>query len=136
MPARRIDVFFYGLFMDAALLRTKGVYPTDIRPASLKDFALRIGARATLVRKRGACAYGMLMELTYAEIGHLYSEKSVSAYRPEAVCAEAVDGSRVAALCFTLPEPDRKEANPEYTSKLRDLALRLKLPPDYIEKIR
>jgi hypothetical protein len=44
-----IGVFFYGLFMDADLLRARGAVPTDVQHASIRGFSLRIGARATLV---------------------------------------------------------------------------------------
>ena len=136
MVSRRIEVFFYGLFMDADLLRTKGADPVKIRPACVPGFALRIGQRATLVRNPGARAYGMLMELTHTEIERLYSETSVSTYRPEAVLSELADGSRVPALCFNLiVPPGPEEANSEYAAKLRDLARRLGFPSDYVESI-
>lgn len=137
MGARRIEVFFYGLFMDVDLLRTKGVYPTNIRPASVPGFALRIGQRATLLRNPNGLAHGILMELTHAEIDQLYAEPTVQAYRPEAVLCELNDGSRIPALCFNLIEPPRpEEANSEYAAKLRGLATRLGLPSDYVNDIR
>lgn len=137
MAPRRIAVFFYGLFMDADLLRAKGAEPVKIRPASVPGFALRIGQRATLLPHPGARAYGMLMELTHAEIERLYSEASVSVYRPEAVLTELADGSRVPALCFNLiVPPGPEEANAEYAAKLRDLARRLGLPSEYVESIQ
>jgi len=137
IDARRIEVFFYGLFMDADLLRTKGVEPVKIRPACAPGFALRIGQRATLLRNPDARAYGILMELTHDEIDQLYSEASVCAYRPEAVLCELGDGSRVPALCFNLiVPPSPEEANSEYAAKLRDLARRLGLPSDYVESIQ
>jgi len=137
MTPRRIDVFFYGLFMDAELLAGKGVSPVNIRPASVPGFVLRIGQRATLLRQPNSRAHGMLMELTHKEIDFLYSEASVSAYRPEAVLVELDDGSRVPALCFNLVVPPApEEANSEYAAKLSALARRLKLPADYIAAIR
>lgn len=137
MGARRIEVFFYGLFMDVDLLRTKGVYPTNIRPASVPGFALRIGQRATLLRNPNGLAHGILMEITHAEIDQLYAEPTVQAYRPEAVLCELNDGSRIPALCFNLIEPPRpEEANSEYAAKLRGLATRLGLPSDYVNDIR
>ena len=84
---RRIDVFFYGLFMDEALLREKGLSPEGRRPARVEGFRLVIGERATLVPCAGAEAHGVLFSLTPGEVDALYSEASVSAYRPEAVCA-------------------------------------------------
>ena len=137
MDLRRIDVFFYGLFMDADLLRAKGTQPVNIRSVSVPGFALRIGQRATLLRNPDAQAHGILMELTHAEIEQLYSDASVRAYRPEAVLAELADGARVPALCFNLlVPPSPEEANSEYAAKLRDLARRLRLPADYVERIQ
>jgi hypothetical protein len=49
MTERRIDGFFYGLFMDVDVLRNSGVAPADPRHAHVDHFALRIGERATLV---------------------------------------------------------------------------------------
>lgn len=132
----RVDVFFYGLFMDEALLREKGLNPLDRRVASVENFRLAIGARATLVPCAGAKVYGVLFSLTRAELEALYSEESVSAYRPETVSARA-DGVVVRALCFNLPAPPPEgERNPVYASKLRELAGRVGLPRDYVSSIR
>ncbi len=136
MAARRINVFFYGLFMDAGLLRAKGANPVNIRFGYVSGFALRIGQRATLIESNQARAYGILMELTHDEIEQLYSEASVRAYRPEAVLTQLSDGSRVPALCFNLVvPPGSEEANSEYAGKLRTLARQLGLPADYVESI-
>jgi Gamma-glutamyl cyclotransferase, AIG2-like len=137
MEPRRVNVFFYGLFMDAELLRSKGVHPTNPRAACVPGFALRIGQRATLMPSAESSAYGVLMELSHAEVEKLYSEPSVSAYRPEAVMVQLADGSYIPALCFNLVVPPApEEANSEYAAKLRELAGRLKLPRGYVEGIR
>lgn len=134
---RRIDVFFYGLFMDDALLREKAINPVGRRMASVENFALVIGARATLVPRSGRTAHGVLFSLTHSEVAALYSEDSVSAYRPEAVSAHLADGSVIPALCFNLPvPPSREERNPQYVSKLRELAARIGLPPSYVSSIQ
>jgi hypothetical protein len=123
--------------MDADVLRAKGVEPVKIRPACVLGFALRVGQRATLVRNPDVSAYGILMELTHDEIERLYSEASVRAYRPEAVLCELGDGSQVPALCFNLVvPPGSEEANSDYAAKLRDLARRLGLPSNYVERIQ
>ena len=137
MEPRQIAVFFYGLFMDVDLLRAKGVQPTSVRPACVPGFALRIGQRATLVRNAESTAHGIIMDLSHGEIEKLYSDASVSAYRPEAVLAQLADGSYLPALCFNLVVPPAPEAaNSEYAVRLRELARRLKLPPGYVESIR
>lgn len=133
---RSVAVFFYGLFMDADLLREKGANPTNIRRASVSDWALRIGQRATLVPERGRRSFGILMDFTHDELDRLYAEPSLTAYRPEPVLAELEDGSSVAALSFNLPvAPTPQERNPSYAEKLRVVAQRLSLPPDYIASI-
>ena len=80
--------------------------------------------------------YGVLMDLSHQEIEQLYTEPSVRFYRPEAVLAELDNGSRVAALCFNLPEaPGLDERNDVYAQRLRDLASRLDLPATYVKGI-
>jgi hypothetical protein len=134
---QRIEVFFYGLFMDESLLREKGLSPGGRRPACVENFRLAIGGRATLVPSAGGEVHGLLFSLTPGEVDALYSEESVSAYRPEAVCAQLADGTAVPALCFNLPAPPADgERNPLYASKLRELAARLGLPADYVASIR
>jgi hypothetical protein len=134
---RDIDVFFYGLFMDADALRARGMHPRNIRAARAGHFALHIGQRATLVPAVGAEVHGFVMELSHSEIEALYSDSSVSAYRPEAVLADLVDGQKCPALCFNLDtQPDPREGNAEYAEKLRELGRRLKLPAHYIENIQ
>jgi hypothetical protein len=134
---RRIDVFFYGLFMDDALLREKGMSPRNRRMACVENFSLVVGARATLVPCPGRTVHGVLFSLTDSEVDALYSETSVSVYRPEAVSARMADGSVIPALCFNLPVPPSiTERNPQYVSRLRELAERIGLPQSYVSSIR
>jgi hypothetical protein len=137
MEDRRLDVFFYGLFMDQQVLEGKGIQATEAQVAAVPGFKLRIGTRAALVPVEGKKVYGVLMKLSHADLAALYSEPGVQAYRPEPVLAIAADGAHVAALCYNLPEPPGPdEHNAEYASKLRALAQRLGLPPDYVTSIR
>ena len=137
MESRAIDVFFYGLFMDAELLRANGLHPTNGRQACVSGMALRIGRRATLVPDPAESVHGFVFGLSHDEVERLYAEPSVSAYRPEAVIARLVDGSYIPALCFNLPPSNETaEANPEYAEKLRMVASRLGLPAEYAAGIR
>ena len=63
---RRIDVFFYGLYMDAGVLRSRGLRPQGSRRAFIADHAVRLGEKAMLVRAHGERAYGMLIRPIYA----------------------------------------------------------------------
>ena len=122
--------------MDEALLRAKGVKPTNPRLASVDDFALVVGQRATLVPTVGDTVHGAVFSLTHEEIDGLYGDPSVKAYRPEPVLARLKDGEIIPALSFNLPALDStNERSVEYAAKLRELATRLKLPVNYVQKI-
>jgi hypothetical protein len=134
---RKIDVFFYGLFMDEDLLRAKGVTPENIRSASLTGYQLRIGDRATLLPAQSGHVFGLVASLSHAELEQLYSEPSVQAYKPEGIPVHLSDGGVLPALCFNLLEPpSTDERNAEYASKLRALARRLNFPEEYVASIQ
>ena len=136
MSDRRVDGFFYGLYMDLDVLREAGVTPQNPRRAYVDDFALRIGQRATLLPSAGARAYGMLYALTHAELERLYTAPGLEQYRPEAVLAQPLDGAPVPALCYNLREaPRSEERNPASVERLRRALTRLEFPPDYIASV-
>ncbi|HMH16602.1 MAG TPA: gamma-glutamylcyclotransferase family protein [Burkholderiales bacterium] len=133
---RRVDAFFYGLFMDESVLRKSGVTPSNPRRASVTDFALRIGQRATLVPSKGAKAFGMLMSLTHADLDVLYGGPGLEHYKPEAVVARTLEGLPLPALCFNLPEaPNPEERNPEYAARLQSVLNQLGFPREYVESL-
>ncbi len=137
MNPRKIDGFFYGLFMDADVLRQAGVEPSNFRRAYVDDFALRIGRRATLVPSPGARAYGMLISLTHAELERLYSAPGLEGYRPEAVVAHPIEGEAIPALCYNLVQaPEPHERNPEYAMCLRRVLKDQGFPDEYVESVR
>ena len=136
MSDRRIDAFFYGLFMDLEILREGGVAPTNPRRAYVDDFALRIGQRATLLPSAGARAYGTLFALTHAELDRLYAAPGLEQYRPEAVLARPLEGTPTPALCYNLREAPRPhERNPEYAARLQRALSKLGFPPEYVASV-
>lgn len=136
MPARRVDVFMYGLFMDSSVLRERKVQPINARRAHADDFALRIGRRAVLVPSPGARTYGVVFGLTHGDLDLLYSEAGLEEYRPEAVLAHVLEGDAIPALCYNLPiPPPPEERNPEYAARLRVLLTELGFPQDYVASV-
>ncbi|WP_342737163.1 gamma-glutamylcyclotransferase family protein [Bradyrhizobium sp. B117] len=131
--AEQVTIFFYGLFMDPEALQAKGLRPRQVRQAYVERFALKLGARATLVASRDGPVYGTIMRLTHAEVDQLYSDPSVAAYRPEPVLAQLADGSAELALCFNLPTPPQGAGrNPEYATALQAVARKMGLPDHYV----
>jgi hypothetical protein len=136
MDDPRVDVFFYGLFMDAGVLRQHGIVPEHPRQAFVDGFALRIGQRATLVPHEGSRAYGMIFALTPAEIDVLYGAPGLELYRAETVLAVTTSGAATPALCYNLREPPRlDERDSEYAHRLRRTLRALQFPSDYVFSI-
>lgn len=132
----RINVFFYGLYMDEALLRSKGTEPEHNCVATVSGYALRIGQRATLVPDKFGTVHGVMMSLTYPEIDRLYADDSVNMYRPIPVVAHTQNGSIIPALCFVLPvAPEPDEFNYDYARKLKEISTIIGLPVSYINSI-
>ena len=113
------DVFFYGLYMDEEILKSKGVKPRNKRVAVANGYELRIGKMATLLRKNKSKSYGLIYSLTHDEIDILYAKSGLTDYVAESLMVELEDGSSVAVLsCVLLNPPAEDESNNEYFQKL------------------
>jgi hypothetical protein len=114
------DVFFYGLYMDEEILKSKNVIPRNKRVAFANDYQLRVGNMATLLRKKDSQAYGLVYSLTHDEIDVLYKKSGLTDYIAESILVELEDGSEIATLCcILLNPPANDESNPEYFNKLK-----------------
>lgn len=134
---RKVEGFFYGLFMDADVLLKSGMVGENPRPASVNGFALRIGNRATLVPSEGAVAYGILQSLSHQDLDKLYGASGLEAYRPEAINVVTFDQKTVPALCYNLIEaPKDSEQNADYAAALRTALTKLQFPAEYISTVR
>ena len=133
---RRIDIFFYGLFMDKQILINNNVNPYNPRKGFIENTVLYIGQRATLAPSRKGKVYGMLYSLIHTEIDQLYNDQGLKDYRAEAVLATCYDGTAIAALCYNLPFlPVQKEYNIEYANHLKQVLIQLNFPNSYINNI-
>ena len=131
-----MNVFFYGLFMDKALLAKKGISPSSAAVGHVDGFALRIGERATLLRSAGARSYGVMMDISPDEAKELYAESSVADYVSEPVTVELSDGSKVEAICYNLSVDKVTGTNKDYAESLMEVAARLGFPDSYLDEIR
>ena len=122
--------------MDEALLATKGIAPSEASSGFVDGYRLRIGERATLVRRPGSRAYGVMMDIAQGEATRLYAEESVADYVPERVIVELMDGTQVEASCYNLPGDKVTGTNRKYAESLLDVATRLGFPDSYLDQIR
>jgi hypothetical protein len=136
MDAGASDVFFYGLYMDPEVLRAQGIEPGTPRRAHVDGFALRIGARATLVPSANGCVHGMVYALAPEALRALYAQAGLEAYQPEGVLAWIDDDTPRPALAFRLAQaPGAQERNEDYARRLQAVLARLGFPPDYVASI-
>lgn len=131
-PARRAQVFFYGMFMDRTLLEAKGLAPLDVELASVPGYALRVGQRATLVPESTARVHGVVMSLGLSELERLYAEPDLRAYEPHAVLVDLVGGGRRGAMCWIVAESAAGARDEEYVVRLLEIGRKVGLPEDYL----
>ena len=130
--SRLHPVFFYGLYMDPDILQSKNVAPRDPRHAVIRDYELRIGKQATLLRAPGKRAYGIVYSLTHGELFKLYEGAGLTDYRAEALLADIGDNEsieKIAVLCCNLLSPPAEDKCDEaYITKLKAVMKRLRVP--------
>lgn len=131
-----MEVFFYGLFMDQNILSQKGITGENPRIATLNNYELQIGERASLISKSGQVAYGVLMSVDKEDLDELYSETSVADYIPEELTVKIESGDEINAICYNLPLDKMKGRNTKYAKELLELASKLGFLEDYLEKIK
>lgn len=136
MSENNVAVFFYGLFMDKALLASKGIVPTVETVGYVDGYRIRIGRRATLVPELGSRAHGVLMTIGRDEAADLYSGETVADYVPEPVSVTLPNGVVESATCYNLPPSKLEGANAAYAESLLTLATRLGFPKEYLDRIR
>jgi len=131
-PKRLHHVFFYGLYMDPEILQSKNVNPRNPHHAIIRDYELRIGKQATLLRAPGKRAYGIVYSLTQDELYNLYTGAGLTDYRAEALLADIGDNEsieKIPVLCFNLLTPPAEdESNETYATKLKTAMEKLGVP--------
>jgi len=76
-----------------------------------------------------------MMEISPGEAKDLYAESSVADYVPEQVTVELMDGTKVEASCYILPDDKVTGTNKDYAEALVQVADKLGLPESYIAEI-
>ena len=131
---KHVWVFFYGTFMHPDVLAEFGVTPSQVLPAKLAGFELRVRPRVDLLTNDRSCVYGALAAITHEEIDKLYTHIEESfglKYFPEAVFAETLDGAHRPALCYFTHQMDDAPAEQAYVTQLADCVRSLGLPEWY-----
>ena len=128
-------VFFYGLFMDCELLKSKGFSPSNQELARLEGYGLRIGERATLVKSDNEMVFGVVVAMPGNQLEQLYGADSVVDYEPESVVALKENDNAINCVVYNLPVEKIKGCNASYAQSLSVVAQKVGLPSAYISEI-
>lgn len=119
--------FFYGLHMDSARLRERGLQPGREQPGSACGYRLHLGAKAMLLPAAGAVAPGRLIELSEADFAALYREEPT--YEREELTIFCEPGRWLAAPAMIHRDPPvHLPPDPAYHQAWHELTRRLHQP--------
>ena len=138
MTEPKVVTFFYGSYMDPAVLRGIGVVPDRVEVARLPGFDIEIHPLANLVPSDRHTVYGVLAPVTHAELGRLYDHaRDVlgGVYLPHPVLASTLDGQVEPALCYIAPHLAPGPASPEYVARILGPARSYGFPAWYIRRL-
>jgi hypothetical protein len=127
--------FFYGGLISPDVMRRVGFTPRRQKPARLTGFDLRISPLVNLVDSPGDTVFGLLLETTHAELAHVYGQLQAT-YLPQPVVVDDLEGGRVPALCYIVPDMAPGQAEASHILPLLSAAESHGFPDWYLAKIR
>ncbi|HXD30521.1 MAG TPA: gamma-glutamylcyclotransferase family protein [Pyrinomonadaceae bacterium] len=139
MADARTWIFFYGTFMDPAILRSQGIDCDEVIPARVTGYELRLRPRGNLVASERGVVYGSIAKISHDEIAKLYrnlDERFGLKYLPEAVLAETLDGALRPALCYIVPNMKDGAAEPQYIDQMIAAVKAIGLPDWYADQVK
>jgi hypothetical protein len=136
LPA--VSVFFYGSYMNRAVLAEVGLQPRIWEVATLAGFDIEISPRANLVRAPGRAVWGILSAATHAELDRLYAHAHDvlgETYLPEPVLCAPLEGGLRVALCYICPHMEPRPAAADYVDRILAPGREHGFSPDYLTRI-
>ena len=138
MTPPKVWTFFYGSYLNLALLKEVDLVPEQYEVVRLPGFDIQIRPLANLIRAPQHCVYGIVATATHEELKRLcaHAENVLGGtYLPEAVLIERLDGSWRPALCYIAPALDLRPAAREYVDRIVGPARAYGFPAWYIERL-
>jgi hypothetical protein len=139
MTEPKVRVFFYGSYMNRAVLREVDLVPERFEVARLDGYDIRIAPRANLVASTETCVYGVLAEATHAQLARLYAHaKDVlgETYLPHPVLVQTLAGAWLPAFCYIAPSMVPQPPDPAYVDRIVQPARELGFPDWYVSRLQ
>ena len=132
----RVDVFFYGSYMDFDVLMNLGIGQREYQVGQLPGYELRIGSSANVVKNSLERVFGIVTQLTHDELDTLYSREAQAKlgaqYMPEPVLVMTTNRNIVPCLCYIAYDPVIGRASGEYIDSILSIARKYNFPQSYI----
>jgi gamma-glutamyl AIG2-like cyclotransferase len=138
MGEPKVRVFFYGSYMNVAVLREVDFVPQHLEVARLDGYDIRIAPRANLIPSTEHCVYGVVADATHPELTRLYAHaKDVlgETYLPHPVLVQMRTGAWFPALCYIAPSMEPRAPDPAYVDRIVRPARGLGFPDWYIRRL-
>ncbi|MCG8460575.1 MAG: gamma-glutamylcyclotransferase [Holophagales bacterium] len=138
MSEPKVWVFFYGSYMNPAVLREVDLIPEGFEVARLDGYDIRIAPRANLVPSSQHSVYGVLAEASHAELERLYAHAEQvlgEVYHPYPVLTQSASGSWFPALCYIASSMEPGQADLAYVGRIVDPARDFGFPSWYLERL-
>jgi hypothetical protein len=103
MKEIKVSTFFYGSYMNPAVLKEVDIIPERMEVARLSGYDICIRPRANLIRSEQHCVYGVVAAATHAELLRLYAHSQNvlgESYAPEPVLVQTSDQRWLPVLCY------------------------------------
>ena len=135
----RVDVFFYGSYMNFDVLMTLGIPQREYQVCQLPGYELTIGSSANVIKNGLERVFGIVTQLTYAELDTLYSREAQAKlgaqYMPEPVLLMTVNRHIIPALCYVADDEGTGVASATYIDTILNAARKYNFPQSYIDHI-
>ena len=138
MTDPRVWTFFYGSYMNRRVLGEVDIAPPRFETARLPGYDIVIAPRANLVPSSEHSVYGVLAEVTHAELARLYAHaKDVlgETYLPHPVLVETAEGGWRPALCYLAPAMAPGPPDAAYVDRIVGPAREHGLPDAYVARL-
>jgi len=137
---RQFKTFFYGSYINFDVLAEAGINKRDFQVGKINNFSLTIGPLANISVDSDSCVYGIVTQLTRAELTELYGKHSITKlggeYFPEAVMVSLNNADYQAALVYVAESLKKAPIKPDYIQRILVAARNHHFPAWYIQHIQ
>lgn len=134
--SKRVAVFFYGSFMRPEVMAKAGFEPGSVEVAQLNGYDICFDPHANVFASPMHSVYGIVVEISHAELDRMYGASGVGVFLPEAVLVVMPDGRWASVMCYMPPERRNNPIDQPYLARLIEAAKSRGLPTHYIARLQ